>query len=1095
MKRPFDITKNTKGLTPHLHFFSKALLFLFLLIVPGFLLAQATTNASLTGIVRDDIGEPLPGATVQAIHLPSGTQYGTVTQVNGRYTIPAMRVGGPYKVTVSFIGFETKEVEGITLKLGQSYVQDFSVGETSLDLLEVEVVNVRGALMSNQRTGASTNISKEAITSLPTISRSVTDFTRLTPQGSGTSFAGQDPKAINFSLDGTVFNNSFGLSGIIPGTQTNASPISMDAIEEIQVNIAPYDVTQGGFTGAGINAITRSGDNEMRGSFFYNTRNERFLGQNARGVEVASNDFSVGQYGFRLGGPIIKNKLFFFINGEFERRTDPYTPFIADAPGRSGNNVTRVQKEDLDGLRSFLIDRFDYDPGMYEGFNVGTRSDKLLAKIDYNINANHRLSVRFNMLESDLARPTARTSFAFGPRHTSLFGLNFQNSNYDQVNNLYSGILELNSIIGSRFSNNFTFGYTAQRNVRSFNGGPFPIVDILKDDRTYITFGTDILTPNNRLDTDTWQLQNNFSAFLNNHTLTAGFGFEAFDFGYTFTPTYFGHYVYNSLDDFYRDVNGEQVELRRFQRTFPGSGGTQAPVTQTQAYIASAYLQDAINIGDRLNVTVGLRLDVPFYGNSALRNLEAEKLSFQQPDGSPLSVRTDKFPGPQLMWSPRLGFNWDITGDRTFQLRGGSGLFTGRPIYVNIANQANANGMLLGQIREDFTTAYPFNPNPTAYIPEVASVPAETYNLALIDPNFRNPQVWRSNLAIDKQLPGGIVSTFEGIYTKQISDLLFYEANLRPASRFLSGPDNRPVYGFTDEANRINPNITDATVMSNTDQGYSYSLTWQLQRVFKSGLYLNAAYNYSVAKNILDGNTQHYLSYQNIHSVRGNNLPELGFSLDDQRHRFIASMSYRKEYAKNFASQISMFYEYGNQGVFSYVYSGDANGDQVANNDLIYVPTSAELQQMRFEPLTFSGQLYSQEDQRQIFEAFIEQDPHLQGRRGQYAERHGVQLPMVGRIDLSFIQEFFVNVGGKRNTLQLRVDVFNFTNMLNNKWGVGQTFVNDTPVSIHSIDSDTMEPTYQLNGSRGLLPKDSFLRTANITDVWQMQMGIRYIFN
>jgi hypothetical protein len=1068
---------------------------LALLLAPSLLWSQATTNASMTGIVRDDIGEPLPGATIQAVHLPSGTQYGVVTQPNGRYTIPAMRVGGPYKVTVSFIGFETRELEGITLRLGEAFVQDFTLGETALDLLEVEIVNVRGALMSGQRTGASTNISKDAINSLPTISRSVTDFTRLTPQGSGTSFAGQDPKAINFSLDGTIFNNAFGLSGVIPGTQTNSSPISMDAIEEIQVNIAPYDVTQGGFTGAGINAITRSGDNEMRGSVFFNTRNEGFLGSDARGTPVISDDFTVSQYGFRLGGPIIKNKLFFFVNGEFERRNDPLTPFIANAPGRTGNNVTRVEKADLDELRGFLIDRFGYDPGRYEGFNVGTRSDKFLAKLDYNINSSNRLSFRFNMLESELERPTARTSFGFGPRHNSLFALNFENSNYAQRNDLYSGILELNSIISAKFSNNLILGYIAQRNFRTFPGGPFPTVDILQDGRTYTTFGTDILTPNNRLNTDTWQAQNNFTAFLNNHTITAGVSFEYFDFAYTFTPTYFGHYVYDSLDDFFRDVNGETVELRRFQRSFAGLGGETAPVARTQAGIASAYLQDQLQIGDRLNVTAGIRLDVPFYPITGERNTEAEKLDLRQPDGSPFNARTDLLPKPQFMWSPRLGFNWDIIGDRSFQLRGGTGLFTGRPIYVNISNQVNFNGLLLGQIREDFTTNFPFDPNVNAYIPEVTGGPAETYNLALIDPNFRNPQVWRSNIAIDKLLPGGIVSTIEGIYTQQVNDLLFYESNLRAPSRTLAGPDNRPIYGFTDEANRLNPNITEATVMTNTDKGFSYSLTWQLQKSFENGLFAMVAYNYGVAKNILDGNTQHFLSYENMHSVRGNNFPALGFSLDDQRHRFISSLSYRKEYAKNFASQISIFYELGNQGVFSYLYAGDANGDQVANNDLLYVPTAAELQQMKFEVLPFNGGVYSQEEQRAIFEAFIQQDPYLSNRRGQYAERHGVQLPIVGRLDLSFVQEFFVNVGGKRNTLQLRADVFNFTNMVNNRWGVGQIYVNDTPISVRSIDPNTMEPTYRLNPSGGTLPTNTFRRTANIGDVWQMQLGLRYIFN
>ena len=406
----------------------------------------------------------------------------------------------------------------------------------------------------------------------------------------------------------------------------------------------------------------------------------------------------------------------------------------------------------------------------------------------------------------------------------------------------------------------------------------------------------------------------------------------------------------------------------------------------------------------------------------------------------------------------------------------------------------NSNGMLQGQIREDNTTNFPFSPDPNAYIPSVAGLPS-TYDLAYIDPNFRNPQVWRSNIGIDKDLFAGIVGTFEGIYTQQVHDMLFYDSNLRPPIGNLGGPDNRPLYGFSDEANRINPNITNAVVMDNTSQGYSYSLTAQFQKNFTQGFYAMVAYNYAVAKNMVDGNTQHFLSYENIHSVRGGNYPTLGYSLDDQRHRVIGSVSYKKEYAKNMASTISIFYEARNNGVESYVYNTDINGDLIAGNDLLFVPTENQLDEMQFAPLTINGTTFSPDQQRDLFNQYIEQDAHLSTRRGTYAVRNAIHFPMVGRLDLSFMQEFYMNIGGKRNTLQLRADIFNFTNMINKNWGAGQIIANESPIGIVAIDPVTNVPTYQLNPTSGDVPRETFTRTANIGDVWQMQVGIRYIFN
>jgi hypothetical protein len=1056
------------------------------------LYAQTSTTSSMDGIVLDEDDLPLPGAHVVAIHLPTNTQYSVVTFDDGRFRIPAMRVGGPYEVTVSYIGYENRVIENIQLRLGQNYSLPVVMYEGGISLDAVTVSSRIGVINEN-RMGASSNISTEALEGMPTLSRSIQDFTRFTPQSSGTSFAGQDPKAINFTVDGAILTNTFGLSGSVPGASTNSTPISLDAIKEIQVNISPYDVTQGGFTGAGINAVTRSGDNEIRGSVFFNTRNQSLVGRSARGTEVISDEFTVSQVGFRLGGPIIKDKLFFFVSGELERRNDPGTSFVSD-DGQEGANVTRVRTEDLQQLRNTLIDRFGYDPGGWQGYSLPTNSYKIFAKIDYNINDRHSLSVRYNMMESSQGRLNARTSLGFGGRNANLFSMNFQNSNYLLNDNFYSGIMELNSRFGSRYFNSLTVGYTSQQNFRSWEGGDFPAVDILEGGRNYISFGTDLLSPNRALSSGIFQFQNNFKVYLASHSLTMGVNFEAFQFDYTFNPTYFGQYVYNSLDDFYRDINGETVELRRFQRTFSGLPGGGVPTANTQAYIASAYVQDEWDITNNFRLIAGVRLDVPFYGDSAPRNQAVEELTFNRPNGEPFSIRTDRLPDTQFQINPRAGFNWNVLGDRSFQIRGGSGLFTGRPIYINVSNMINSNGLTLGQIRGDNTTEFPFSPDVNAHVPEEIGEP-ESFDLAYIEPSFRNPQVWRSNVGIDKTLFWGLIGSVEAVYTRQMSDIIFYESNLRAPQATMGGPDNRPLYGFTDEANRINPNVTNATVMANTREGYSYSFTGQLTKEFSKGFSLMAAYNYAVAKNMADGNTQHFLSYENIHSVQGGNFPQLSFSLDDQRHRVITMMSYSKSYAKNrMSSSFSLFYELGNQGVFSYVYAGDANGDLVAGNDLIYVPTSQEIAQMRFRELTVNGQVFTESDQQGIFDNLIEQSNHLSGRRGDYAQRHGGHLPLTGRIDFSFQQNFNLKVKEKTNTLQLRLDIINLTNLLNSNWGVGYIPINDTPLAVVDFEGNNV-PVYQLVPVRGEFPTGSYRRTANILDVWQMQVGVRYIFN
>jgi hypothetical protein len=1083
-------------------------LFIAILLVGFVQVFTIAQSASFLGLVTDVNGEPLIGANVVATHLPSGTFYGTSTREDGRFNLPNVRIGGPYKVQATYTGFEPFELNDVNLSLGQNFRIDIKLRESASVLTEVVVTAVENEILNSERTGAATNIKKEAINALPTLSRSLNDFVRLTPQsrssnvaattGSGTSFAGQDSRFNNLTLDGSIFNNSFGLASA-PAGQTNSSPISLDAIEEIQINLAPYDVRQGGFTGAGINAVTRSGTNQFEGSVFYNTRSESLAGDKANGSDVPKSDFSITQTGFRLGGPIMKNKLFFFINGEIERRDDPATQFLAARPGLTGDNVTRVDAAELDQLKQFLIDRFEYNPGSYENYLLNTKSDKILAKLDYNISNAHRLSVRYNYLKSS-RDVLASNSGSFQDRRSNLFALNFSNSNYIINNDIYSGIVELNSVFGTKFSNKLQFGFTANRDYRSSGGGIFPLVDILKDGRNYTTFGYEPFTPNNVLNTDTWQFQDNLTMYSGAHTITAGVNLEYFKFDNTFTPTYYGQFVYNSLQDFYDDVNGarDSIQLRRYQLTYSALPGGALPTATTKVAQPGAYIQDEIALMDnKLKVTVGVRVDLPIYSNTALKNPVVDTMSFVNEDLKSVRYSTDKLPKTNPLISPRVGFNYDINGDRSIQLRGGTGLFSGRPAFVWISNQVGNNGILTGSSRVDNTYDYPFSPDVTTYIPENATTPS-SFNIAVTDPDFKFPQLWRTNLAVDLALPFDFVGTLEGIYNRNINNVYYIDANQEPSKASYSGADDRPTYAAlglsgsaANNAIRINNRLTDAIVLTNTKKGSTYSLTAKLERQFKKGLYTMLAYNFSESKDLITAGSIAFSSWRDNRSVNGNNRPDLAFSDFDQRHRIIGAVSYRLEYLNLASTTFSLFMQSSNQGRYTFAVNGDMNGDQLTSNDLLYIPNNGS--ELQFADVTVNNVVYTADQQRQAFMTFVDNNDYLSSRKGKYAERNGALLPWLTTFDLSVQQEFFVTVNDRRHTLQLRADFYNFGNLLGDKWGVGDIPVNNFPLRFSKAENNQPVYTFAPNNS-GVFPTEALRKDISLNSVWQAQLGIRYIF-
>lgn len=1072
--------------------------------------AQGVTTSSIVGSVSDTKGEALIGAQIVAVHVPSGTKYGGITQTNGRFALQGLRVGGPYQVTAKYVGYQAKTIENVFLALGVAQRLEFVLVDKPTQTEEVVVTATVDPVISPERTGASTNVPREVINSLPTIRRNFTDFIRLTPQaistGFGSGFAGQDNRLNNITVDGSYLNNSFGLAGT-PGGRAQTSPISLEALDQISVAIAPYDVRQAGFVGAGINLVTRSGANEFSGSVFGNFRDKSFIGKTVFGNEVgaAKNDFSNVQGGFRVGGPILKDKLFFFIAAETEQNSTPFT-FRARRPGeQQGGDISRPTFDQMQTLRTFLRDSLNYETGPFEGYNLRQpQSLNWLIKLNYNISDEHKLSLRYNGLDArrDVLISNS-ASLGFGNR-VGNNSLSYENSNYIQFDRIQSFIAELNSTFGKNFYNQVIAGYTYQNEDRGSRGRLFPLVEIQEQGATLISFGFEPFTPSNQLSYGTFQFQDNLTYFLGGHTITAGVNLEHYRFRNVFFPGSQSIYVYSSLDDWYSDARDyianpnrtqSPVQLRRFQYRYSALPGGAEPVQPLRVWYPGVYVQDEWQISNDFRLVAGLRVDAPFFEDTAYDNpLVRDSLTFRDADGNPLRSDTKKLPDAKFLISPRLGFNWNVLRNDRLQVRGGTGVFTGRPAFVWISNQIGNNGVLTGFEQLDNTRARPFNPDPNAYRPANPQLPT-SIELATVDPNFRFPQIWRTNLGVDYRLPFDVILTLDAIYTQTLNGIGYINANLKPATRVFAGPDQRLRYDGGAAA-RLNPNVTSNVVLVNSGRDYAASFTAQLQKSFGRNWYAQMAYTYTDARNTVNPGSIALGSWTGNAIPNNPNKPPLGFSSDAIPHRFIASGTYRIEYAGSMATQISLFFEAQPQGRFSYVYAGDMNGDGVANNDLIYVPRSAS--ELRFLPLTVgtgaNARTFSPQEQAAAFDAFIEQDKYLRTRRGKYAERNGALFPWIYRADLSVLQEFFFDMSGKRNTLQVRADIFNFFNLISDKFGVGWQRVDNFPLTFAGVGSDGV-PQFRMRVVNNQLLSQSFQRSAGLGDLWTAQLSVRYIFN
>ena len=1079
----------------------------FALALPTLAAAQGVTTGSLAGLVKDAQEKPVAGATVLALHVPSGTTYETNTRPDGRYTILNMRVGGPYSVTVAptagASGFEAQTQDDIMVNLGVATDLDFIVRAIAVEVTVTAPTS--DAVFSSERTGAATQITREALATLPALQGRLESITRLTPQSGGNmQFGGQDNRLNNITVDGSYFNNSFGLGGT-PGDRTGVAPISIEAVEQVQVNIAPFDVRQGNFVGAAVNTVTRSGTNQFRGSFYHVFRDESLVGTEAKEGTVDPGTFSFRNTGGWGSGPIVPNRLFIFGNIENEKFSQPGTTFVANPGGApASGNTTRVLASDLNALSARLQQQFGYETGPYEAYEHLTPAERYLFRTDYNVNDRNKFSFRYTHLDSNTDVLTSTSSsLGFGRTRTTNW-LGFQNTNYQILENIRSGVGELNTILGDTLANNLIIGYTKQDESRASRGEVFPFVDILEGGVTYTSFGFEPFTPNNELRYNTFQLQNNLNWFRGRHNLAFGASIQRYESENVFFPGSQSAYVYNSLNDFITDITDLQanpnrtqspVNLRRFQVRWANIPGMEKPIQPLEVLYWGAYVQDNFRVRDNLTVNLGVRFDVPSFGDTAFANAAADALSFRDEDGNAVQYSTGKLPDARAHWSPRLGFNWDVFRNRSTQLRGGTGVFTGPPAYVWISNQIGNTGVLTGFESRDNIRDRPFHPDPNHYKPTtVTGDPASSYELALTDADFMFPQQWRTTAAIDHRLPWGITGTAEFMYNRDVNGIYYINANLPAAQTSFAGVDGRPRW----TGNRIHSHVSNAIVLKNQNDGRAWDMSFSAEKTLARGLWLKAAWRYAESKNTVDPGSIAFGSWNNNQHSGDPNNPGLAYAAASPGHRFFIVGSYTAEYFSFGKTTLSLFYDRFTNGNTSYVFSGDLNADGGTSNDLLYV--ARDQSEMNFQTFTTGGRTFTAGEQAAAWDQYIAQDDYLSQRRGQYAERGAVFLPMVGRLDASIIQEIFANLGGRRHGLQFRADILNFGNLLNKDWGVGQRLISNSPLVVPTsaqggpVDANG-RAQYRLRVVNGELMTRSLETTAFLNDVWKVQFGFRYSFN
>ena len=1079
--------------------------------------AQVTTS-SLSGRAIDANGEPVVGVAVIATHTPSGTVYGVTTNEAGRYTINGMRSGGPYTVQFSCLGYQTVNYTDVNLQLAETSSLNATLAEDSEMLAEAMVLGAAASKFSAEKMGSATNISGEQIKSIPTVSRSITDVTRLSPYGgNGMSFAGQDGRTANFTVDGANFNNNFGLSDNLPG---GGSPISIDAIEEMQVVISPYDVRQTNFIGGGVNAITKAGTNTFKGSAYIYHRNENMRGNMAAGQEVsgAREKDRNTTYGFTLGGPIIKNKLFFFVNAEYSTIPTVVNRWRGSVDGEANPDayISRTKIEDLKKVSDFVKEKYGYDTGSWTDFPATESNTKFLARIDWNINDANKLAVRYNYTLNQAWNSTNGSSMDGGPRASysrfSQYGMAYANSLYSMDNLVSTISVDLNSRISDNISNQFLATYSKLDDMRGTNSEDMPFIDIRNDDGSsvlpYISLGYELFTWNNGVHNTNINIKDDLTYYAGNHKITTGVNYEYQMADNSYMRNGTGYYRYRSLDDFLTGAAPEVVCL-----TY-GYDGEQNPAARVRFHKAGVYGQDEWNINDKFKMTYGLRIDGLFFDNQDLmRNQAIYDLEYVV-DGEKRHIDTGKWPTSAITFSPRLGFSWDVFGDNSLKFRGGTGLFSGRLPLVFFTNMPTNSGMVQYQAklngtgknggtqtdmsqfaggilkRNELLNKLIGMGYPNQISPKDGTLPAE---ISAVDPKFKMPQVWKTSFAVDYNFPTSFPFSIsaEGIFNKTINGVILRDWSVKSTDGFarLNGADNRPLYqDFQQQYMKDGKatNMPAAYVLENTNQGYGYSATLTMNMRPIEGLSLMAAYTHTASKEITGmpgSNASSVLNYMG--TVYGPNDPGLHNSQYVTPDRFVASVSHSDKSGNHF----SFIYEAWRGGSnYSYMTANDMNGDGY-NYDLIYIPTKCDIE--------FGDFRFVSEDDAQRFMDYVANDKYLSKHQGRYAEAYSVYSPWTHRVDFSYKHDFKVKTGNSTNTLQLNFDIKNLLNLFNSNWGVSK-YMNPALgegriLKYEGVDQDgyaTFSTPAAVNGKVNVW-NDSI----GIGQCWYASIGIKYMFN
>lgn len=1088
-------------------------------------MAQITTS-SVSGKITAN-GEDVIGATIKAVHQPSGTVYRAVTNIDGRYSIQGMRPGGPYVLEVTYVGYKNKQVKGISLSLGQNTVLNETLSEDAAQLEDVVIVADRNNNMRTDRAGATTSINADQIEAVPTVSRSMNDLLKLTPQGanvgSGFSVGGGNYRQSYVTVDGAAFNNAFGIGGNLPG---NGSPISLDALDQISVSSSPYDVRLSGFTGGAISAVTKSGTNQFKGTAYMYTTNSHLRGNKVSDYELHRLQSHSTTWGASFGGPIIKDKLFFFANGEYQSNISAGPSGTArvnasDEWSPSSGTVHRPLQSDMDNMLSFLNKTYGYNPGRYQGYSLDTPSYKFLARIDWNINENNKLNFRFSKShDKDSSAPSSSTTpfkdsviypggeDATGGKsqsgRTANSGLYFESARYYQEKNFTSFAAEWNSKWGG-VNNVLRATYSYQDEPRTYVGGMFPTVDILKNGSYYMGFGPDPFTEGNLRQVKTFVATDEATWSMGIQNFTAGLQFETNKATNGFGAASAGYYVFESMDDF---MNGKAP--RSYGVTFPMDGSSQFQATMKYNQF-SAYVQDQVNFSDRFRLTAGLRFELPIYPElENCYNKAFAALKYKDNAGNEHSYSTDQLPDAPLTVSPRVGFNWDILGNHKLVLRGGTGYFVGRLPFVWLVSAVSNAGC--GQYTYYYNTPSDKSANylmdkfyasrdeqvkvlqqqGLAVNREDAAAPSSP---TIIDKDLKMNATWKTSLALDAKLPYDVDFSLEGIYSRE-----FNPATVINLSRYWDGKTVKLAPGderhYFSQSNKNNPYM----ITNAGHKAYYYSITASLAKKFDFGLNLSASYTYSKAKSYGDGVGDQVSSayYNNRYSVNGNNDMELGYGTYVAPNRLLISASYKKDYGKNFGSEVGLIYEGMNMGYadgysctrYTYQLTSNVVGDY-GSNGLVYIPASREaLNEWNFK----DNGSYTAEQQKDDFWAYINQDDYLKNHKGEYAERGGAVMPWHHQLDFKFNQNFYLNVAGQKNTLQFGVDIKNLANLLNNSWGLYKT-VNNTKLLKYTAGKNGAQGSFQFQKNGKNVLSKTYTNNTSFNSTYSIQFSIRYIFN